>query len=138
MACYKSSIEALQQLLHLGRPDGKTSDKSSSNSNVVHCQITKASKNISCAKNGIRYCFVEVTCSDGIQYGLHAYGEEANELYNEAYRCVMCGNPPKEKGSAIIEQSIDGKNFVFDSNVCTLIFRRLSNVMKEETVSLLA
>jgi hypothetical protein len=48
-------------------------------------------------KNGIQYFFVEVTCSDGTQYGLQAYGEEANELYKEAYRCVMCGKPANEK-----------------------------------------
>jgi hypothetical protein len=35
-------------------------------------------------KNGIEYCFVEVTCSDGTQYGLQASGEEANQLYKEA------------------------------------------------------
>lgn len=50
MAHYKSSIDALQQLLQLGTPEGKISDKI--NSNFVHCQITKASKNISYAKNG--------------------------------------------------------------------------------------
>jgi hypothetical protein len=27
MSCHKSSIEALQQLLHLGTPDGKISDE---------------------------------------------------------------------------------------------------------------
>jgi hypothetical protein len=30
-------------------------------------------------KNGIEYCFVEVTGSDGTQNG-QAYGEEANQL----------------------------------------------------------
>jgi hypothetical protein len=44
-------------------------------------------------RNGIEYCFIEVICSDGTQYGLQAYGEEAKELYREAYRCVMCGRP---------------------------------------------
>jgi hypothetical protein len=48
MARYKSSIDALQQLLQLGTPEGKISDKI--NSNFVHCQITKASKNISSGK----------------------------------------------------------------------------------------
>lgn len=136
MACYKSSTEALQQLLNLGTPDGKISAKS--NSNAVHCQITKASKNVVYAKNGMEYYSVEVTCSDGTQYGLQAYGEEANELYNEANKCIMCGKSPIEKGSAIVEQSKDGKHYVFDSNECALIFRRLRNVLEEETVGLLA
>jgi hypothetical protein len=34
-------------------------------------------------KNGMEYFFVEVTCSDGTQYGLQAYGE-ASELYKES------------------------------------------------------
>ena len=137
MTCYKSSIDALQQLLHLGTPGGKINDKISNN--VVNCQITKTSKDISYMKNGIQYFFVEVTCSDGIQYGLQAYGEEANDLYKEAYRCIMCGNAPREsKRSAIVEQFIDGKNYVFDSNGCAIIYRRLRNVMGEETVAMLA
>src|SRR5688572_26720785 len=127
MTCYKSSIEALQQLLHLGTPDGKISDKHS-NSNVVHCQITKTSEDVSYMRNGMEYFFVEVTCSDGTQYGLQAYGEEANELYKESYRCIMCGSAPREpKKSAIVEQFIDGKNYVFDSNGCAIIYRRLRN-----------
>lgn len=34
--------------------------------------------------NGLKYYFVEVTCSDGIQYGIQAYGDEAEDLYKEA------------------------------------------------------
>jgi hypothetical protein len=115
MTCYKSSIEALQQLLHLGTPDGKISDKHS-NSNGAHCQITKTSKDVSYMRNGMEYFFVEVTCSDGTQYGLQAY-EEANELYKEANRCITCGSAPREpKESPIVEQFINGKNYVFDNN----------------------
>ena len=56
-------------------------------------------------RNGIEYIFVEVTCSDGTQYGLQAYGE--------VYRCILCGSTPREpKRSAIVEESIDGKNCV--------------------------
>jgi hypothetical protein len=53
----------------------------SEKSNVVHCQITKTSKDVSYMKNGMEYFFIEVTCSDGTQYGLQAYGEEASKLY---------------------------------------------------------
>jgi hypothetical protein len=137
MSCYKSSIEALQQLLHLGTSDRKIDDKKKNS--LAGCQITKTSNEISYMRNGIEYCFVEVTCGDGTQYGLQAYGEEANRLYKEAYRCIMCGSPPREpKRSAIVEESIDGKNYVFDSNGCALIFRRLRNVMGEESVAILA
>jgi hypothetical protein len=43
MAFYESSIEALKQLLHLGTQDRKASDK---NTDVTHCHITKASKDV--------------------------------------------------------------------------------------------
>ena len=32
-------------------------------------------------ENGVEHYFVEVTCEDGLQYGLQAYGEEAIALY---------------------------------------------------------
>ena len=137
MSYYKSSIEALQQLLHLGTSERKIGDKMKNS--LTGCQITKTSNEISYMRNGIEYCFVEVTCSDGTQYGLQAYGEEANQLYKETYRCIMCGSTPREpKRSAIVEESIDGKKYVFDSNGCALIFRRLRNVLGEESVALLA
>ena len=129
MSCYKSSFNALQQLLHLGTSDRKIGEKMKNS--LAGCQITKTSSEISYMRNGIEYCFVEVTCSDGTQYGLQAYGE--------VYRCILCGSTPREpKRSAIVEESIDGKNYVFDSKGCALIFRRLRNVMGEESVALLA
>ena len=89
-------------------------------------------------KNGIEYWFVEVTYSDGTQYGLQAYGEEANQLYKEAYRCRMCGCTPIDpKRSAIVEESIDGKNYAFDSEGCALLIKGLRNVMGENSVALI-
>jgi hypothetical protein len=81
MSRYESSVEALQQLLHLGVPDGKAYDKKENR--IANCQITKTSKDVFYMRNGIEYCFIKVTCSDGTQYGLQAYGE-AKELYREA------------------------------------------------------
>lgn len=134
MSCYENSIEALQQLLQSGRPDGKESLKK--NANIVDCQITKTSQHIYYMRNGIEYCFVEVTCNDGTQYGLQAYGEEAKELYNEVYRCIMCGRPPREpRKSLVVEETIDGKSYTFDSNGCALIFKKLKNVLGEDTVT---
>ena len=135
MSCYKSSVEALQQLLHLETPDRKIGDKMKNS--IAGCQITKTFNEISYMRNRIEYCFVEVTFSDGTQYGLQAYGEEVNQLYKEAYRCSMCECTPIEpKRSAIVEESIDGKNYVFDSNGA-LIFKRLRNVMGEDAVALI-
>ena len=75
---------------------------------------------------------------DETQYELQAYGEEANQLYKEAYRCIICGSPTrKPKRSVIVEETIDGENYIFDSNVCALIFKRLRIVMGEGAVALI-
>jgi hypothetical protein len=36
----------------------------------------------------MEHYFVEVTCDDGVQYGLQAYGDEAIVLYKETMRAV--------------------------------------------------
>jgi hypothetical protein len=35
---------------------------------------------------GIEYCLVEVTCDDGEQYGIQAFGREAEQLHKEALK----------------------------------------------------
>ena len=62
---YSSSIEALHDLLRSRR-------------------VTDISANLSRLTNGIGYVFVEITCHDGSQFGLQAYGEEALELHRVA------------------------------------------------------
>jgi len=46
-------------------------------------KITRYSERLRILDNGVEHYFVEVTCEDGIQYGLQAYGEEAIALYKE-------------------------------------------------------
>lgn len=50
--------------------------------------ITKWSRHVETMNNGIEYYFVEVTCNDGIQYGIQAFGEEAVALYNETMNFI--------------------------------------------------
>ncbi len=42
--------------------------------------VTEISTGLSYLANGIQYSFAEITCSDNVQYGLLAYGDEALEL----------------------------------------------------------
>lgn len=129
---YINSIAALQQLLFSGPPslDAKEEDDSKKN---VHCHITKKSENISYMRNGIEYCSVEVTCDNGSQYRIQAYGDEAVDLYKEIYKCFMCGMPLKElKKSTLVEERIDGTTYTFDNNGCALIFKKLRSVMGED------
>jgi hypothetical protein len=37
-------------------------------------------------RNGIRHCRVQVECRDGAEYGIDAYGEEADRLLAQAER----------------------------------------------------
>jgi hypothetical protein len=62
---YGSSVEALHDLLSSHRVTEISTDL---------CQLT----------NGIEYVFVEITCDDGSQYGLQAYGKEAIDLHRRA------------------------------------------------------
>jgi hypothetical protein len=50
--------------------------------------ITKISTSLTVLENGIKYSFVEVTCSDGIKYDLQAYGNEALELNKVAQEII--------------------------------------------------
>jgi hypothetical protein len=42
----------------------------------------------------LQYSFVEITCDDGIQYGLQAYGKEALELYRVALENIFKEQKP--------------------------------------------
>jgi hypothetical protein len=59
------------------------------------------SNNISYLTNGLKYYCVEVTCSDGIQYGIQAYGEEAVDLYKAAHRYFDVEKTIKEEQHTI-------------------------------------
>jgi restriction endonuclease S subunit len=86
---YYNSIDALQRLLqsrYKKRGKQEQEEEDDYKCNKVSCQITKMSNNISYLTNGLKYYCVEVTCSDGIQYGIQAYGEEPVDLYKVAHR----------------------------------------------------
>jgi hypothetical protein len=50
--------------------------------------ITKWSRQVAIMNNGIEYYYVEVTCMDGVQYGIQAFGEEAIILHNETMKMI--------------------------------------------------
>jgi hypothetical protein len=53
------------------------------------CQIAEINPSLSHLANGVAYSFVEVTCSDGSQCGLQAYGNEALELNRAAFQELL-------------------------------------------------
>lgn len=52
-------------------------------------RITSSTGSIKTMRNGIKYFSVEVTFEDGVQYGISAYDEEAEELYKVAEGSYM-------------------------------------------------
>ena len=99
---YYNSIDALQRLLHSRyKKRVKQEQEDDYKCNKVSCQITKMSNNISYLTNGLKYYCVEVTCSDGIQYGIQAYGEEAVDLYKVAHRFFDVEKTIKEEQNTI-------------------------------------
>jgi hypothetical protein len=103
---YYNSIDALQRLLDSRyKKREKQDEEDNYECNKVSCHITKMSDKISYLTNGLKYYFVEVSCNDGIQYGIQAYGEEAEDLYKEAHKYFDAGKTFK------VEQ-----NFMFAKN----------------------
>lgn len=52
-------------------------------------RISHAADTISALTNGLSYYIVEVTCNDGTQYAIQAYGEEAIQLFVESQKLKM-------------------------------------------------
>jgi hypothetical protein len=121
----QSSIDALQKLLIFNNEEkvGYTAP----------CYITKRPQRISYTQDGIEYCFVEITCPDGVQYGIQAFGDEAIALYIEANRCFMCTQPSlntqrEGKFGQASERVVEDIHYSFDSSDCELIFKKLRNI----------
>jgi len=70
-------------------PHEETTSEYSRQLRLLHSRggrITKSPSGISVLSNGLPYFYVEVTADNGSQFGIQAYGEEAVELHNEAFR----------------------------------------------------
>ena len=50
--------------------------------------ITRYPQRLRILDNGVEHYFVEVTCDDGVQFGLQAYGEEAIALDKETMKTL--------------------------------------------------
>lgn len=69
---YESSLDAVKQLI-LGENSGYVSWISDEDSTLM---------------NGIIYCLVEITCSSGAKFAIHAYGDEALRLHCEVKKLM--------------------------------------------------
>jgi hypothetical protein len=89
------------------------------------CWITKHPHRIHYTLEGEEYCFVEVTCKDGVQYGIQAFGDEAVALYIEANRCYLCGISTALKKDNNNKEKIEPFEEIIDG---ALIFKKLKSV----------
>ena len=129
-----NSINALHKLLILGDQYHNNNDDDNIDGIPNPCWITKRPERIHHTLEGEEYCFVEVSCKDGMQYGIQAFGDEALALYIEANRCYMCGGVLRALQSInnsmdakLVEEIIDGVNYTFDSDRCALVFKKLKS-----------
>jgi hypothetical protein len=67
--------------------------------------------------NGIEYYYIELEGTDGNKFIINAYGSEAQDLFEEVHKCVICGRSicgknekinlityrPDEKGNLFVE-----------------------------------
>jgi hypothetical protein len=108
------------------------------------CSITRTINNILFIGNE-EYYHVELTCNDGTEYGIQAYGEEAKALYIKVNSYSLLGYPvSKEKelekidkkeenyeNLVTVRKAIDYvKDYTFDknNNGCLLIFKKIKDV----------
>lgn len=133
---YNSSIDALQ---HLVSPwySAERYPKTYQEIGRMRCKITDKPKMISFTRDGIEYYFVEVTCDDGTQYGVQAFGDEALELFSEVHRCTLCGrscaddfSDAKHRNSEK-EELIDGDWCSFDTGQCALLYKKFRCIYGE-------
>ena len=126
---YENSLVALHKILEIPRATGAESIHSPD----VTCKITTIPTQITYLENGIKYYCIEVTCEDGRQYAIQAYGDEAETLFSEAHKCVLCGNSIKEEEKrSLIEKKTENGHLVFIENNCQEPFKRFESVYGKE------
>jgi hypothetical protein len=76
--------------------------------------------------NGIEYYYVEVEGTDGSKFVINAYGPEAQDLFEEVHKCVICGRPicEKNENSSLITYHPDEKRNLFVEPCCMTLLKK--------------
>lgn len=120
---YENSVIALQKLLEIT----PTEDEKTSRSQVP-CKISQLPSEITYFRNGIKYYCVEVTCEDGRQFAIQGYGDEAQALFVEAHRCMLCGSLMSEKKKDLTKEIVNDGQIVLVDNNCKGLLRKIESV----------
>jgi hypothetical protein len=133
---YNSSVDALRHLVSPGYILDKSS-KINQETSRIRCKITDKPKKISFTRDGIEYYLVEITCDDGSQYGIQAFGDEALELFSEVHKCTLCGRSCVNDSSDTKhwnygkEELSDGACCSFDTGQCALLYMKFRCIYGE-------
>jgi hypothetical protein len=120
---YKNSVVALQELLEITPTEGEQTFQAR-----VQCKISQLPSEITYFSNGIKYYCVEVTCEDGRQFAIQGFGDDAQALFIEAHRCMLCGSQMGEKENELIKESVsDGQKVLVDKD-CRALLRKFESV----------
>lgn len=120
---YKNSVMALQKLLEITPTEGEQTSNAG-----APCKISKLPSEITYFSNGIKYYCVEVTCEDGKQFVIQGYGDDAQALFIEAHRCMLCGGLVDEKKRELIKESGNSGPLVLVDNNCRGLIRKFESV----------
>jgi hypothetical protein len=141
------STEALEQFLKKNKKEvniNSNNESTTSNKELSSfCSISKTINNILFIGNE-EYYHIELTCNDGTEYGIQAYGEEAKALYTRVNSYAFLGyheykgnelekidKEENYENFVLIRKAIDYvKDYTFDKNSsgCLLIFKKLKDV----------
>ena len=85
---YENSVVALHVILESPTTAGNRSIHLSD----VSCKISAIPPQITYLENGIKYYCIEITCDDGREFAIQEYGDEAETLFREAHKCILCSH----------------------------------------------
>jgi hypothetical protein len=74
--------------------------------------------------NGIEYYYVEAEGTDGSRFIINAFGLEAEDLFEEVHRCIICGRSifrKNENANLIRYQAGENTNLFVEANCINLL-----------------
>lgn len=74
--------------------------------------------------NGIEYYYIEAEGTDGNRFIINAYGAEAEDLFEEVHKCIICGRSfcgKNENANLIRYQAGENRNLFVEANCINLL-----------------
>ena len=84
--------------------------------------------------NGIEYYYIEVEGTDSSKFIINAYGSEAQDLFEEAHRCVICGRRicGNDDKTIMVRYRHDEKRDLFVEAGCMKLLKKFEIVYGKE------